>query len=109
MKVGDLVTSYWKGFYEIVKIERRWENKDKTTPHGRSSYCFTEYDPETCGKEMRPLLFLTQRYTAEGTLIRGKAIRTCDSSYCHLAENYIPNEIKRLETIIENLKKIKYE
>lgn len=109
MKVGDLVTSYWKGFYEIVKIERRWEYKLGETECYRRSHCLTEYDPETCGKEMRPTFFLTQRYTAEGKPVKGKVTRACDSSWCHLVENFIPNEIKRLEAIIENLKKIKYE
>jgi len=109
MKVGDLVTSYWKGFYEIVKIERRWKNNGRTTEHGRRSYCFTEYDPVTCGEEMSPLLHIIQKYNEEGIPIKGKAVRFCDSYYCQLAEMFIPKKIEKLQTIIENLKQINHE
>ena len=107
MKIGDLVTAYWKGYYEIINIKRRWERKQGETPYQKQAYCLTEYDPETCGIEMNPLYNLIQRYSAEGKPVKTSKIQTCDSGFCKLAKDFIPLEVNRLEVIINDLNNIK--
>ncbi len=106
MKVGDLVSAYWAGYYEIVKISRRWEKKDSKTFYERRACCITgeeNFNEDTCGVEMNPLLTLIQKFTKEGKPVVTKKERTCDSSFCKPAEEYIAEEIKKLTTVFEQL------
>jgi hypothetical protein len=88
IKVGDLVTSYTKGFSEVIKIEPR-------------------HATET------PLVHYNQKFTEDGKPFKNKTIRHCDSSYCRKANEVIPSminkkkkEIEMLTHILESLPKV---
>lgn len=108
IKIGDLITTYWKGFYEVTRIERRWENKKGETYYERYANCLSVYDPETCGDEINPLYHFIQKYSSEGKPVKLKTIKSCDTQFCKLAKDFIPIETKRLQNIIDNLNNIKY-
>ena len=104
MKVGDLITTYFKGFYELVRIERRWEYRLGTTLYQKQANCKSIYDPETCGEEMSPLFYFKQKYSAEGKPVNIKTIKCCSASFCKPAQQFIKEEIVRLQTIMDNIK-----
>lgn len=108
IKIGDLTTAYWKGFYEVVDITRRWKNKHHADNWEQQAYCIRgTYDEANCGEEMNPLIHVIQRYSAEGKPIKSKKIRMCDSAFCKPADAFIKDEIQRLSEVIERLKKVK--
>ena len=106
MKEGDLVTTYWAGFYEIINIRRRWEWKYGQSTYEKHAYCKEVYDENTCGIEMNPLFELKQIYSKEGKKVNSKQIKSCDSQFCELASIFIPKEIERLNIKIKNLNEI---
>jgi hypothetical protein len=104
MKIGDLVTSYWKGFYEIVKIERRWRNKTKEGEYYQQAYCIQGEHTEDCGEEMNSLIHVVQLYKEDGAAIkRSKTIRVCDSAFCKPAKEVISSFIEYHKKSIDNL------
>lgn len=108
IKIGDLTTAYWKGFYEVVEITRRWKNKHKTSPYEQHAYCIQgKYDEANCGEEMNPLVHLVQKYSAEGKPMKSSKVMICDACFCKPADEFIKNEIQRLNEVIERLKKVK--
>ena len=42
LKVGDLVTAYWKGYYEITGFTRRRKDKTKEGDYWQIAYALTE-------------------------------------------------------------------
>jgi hypothetical protein len=63
IKVGDLVTSRWKGYFRVVDIQNT---------NGRTH------------------LYVRQEYDTKGKPRKSKEIKFCDSSYCKLAKDVLP-------------------
>ena len=81
MKDGDLVTSYWSGYYKIIKI----------------------IDREAPNKE---LVELEQIFDSKGVKLKKTKFKSCDISYCKPAKEHIQNEIMKLQNILNNLKEM---
>lgn len=78
---GDLITTYYKGFYEFVSSEDR-------------------------GRNETPLFQFRIKYDTNGKPKKGKAILKCDASYCQRAKKQINRLITEHEKAIEQLKNI---
>lgn len=78
IKVGDIITTYNKGYWELVAIEPRVG----TTP-------LFHYK-----KSLKP----------DGTPTTGKAIEKCDASYCRKAQETIEIEIDKALKLLINLR-----
>lgn len=81
MKIGDLITTYYKGIWRLTRIERRFRES---------------------GEEYNPLFYFTQVCTFEGK--EAKRENCCDSHFCKPAGEYIKKEEERLEKIKQYLK-----
>ena len=107
IQVGDIVTAYRDGYHEVVKIEKRWKNKTKSSEYEKAAYCIIgDYDPSTCGDEMNSLIYYKKKYKLDGTPVKSKKVYTCDSFYCKPMYESIQEQIKRHEASLEKLKQI---
>lgn len=80
LKPGDLITTYYKGYYEFVTMEERKDNA--------------------------PLYYFKLKYDSNGQPRMSKKLQCCDAAYCRLAKNFLEKEIEQRKTQIENLNKI---
>ena len=94
MKVGDLITTYYKGFFRLKKIERRF--------YTEADLRFT-YKDKVLGEEYSPLFHFIQEFDSNGKVKKGK-LKACDSQFCQLAWESIEQEIVLSEMKIEALK-----
>lgn len=109
IKVGDLITAYWKGLYEVVKIERRWKNKTKVDQgeHWMCAYAIHEnYDDKTCGEELPPLVHVIQKYSSKGKPVKSTEIEVCSLEFCKPAKEFLRKELKHLREITSRLENI---
>jgi len=108
IQVGDLVTSYWKGYFEVTAVKRRWAQiKASATQGQKYAYATFVYDAATCGEELNPIIHLSQRYRSDGTPVKvSKTTRSCDSAFCKPAKEEIRRYIAELEQVIKNLNQI---
>ena len=97
LKVGDLITTYNKGFFILDSIEKRYVTKDMQR--------YTPYEGIDIGDEIVPLFHYTQRYTADGDPRKGKS-NSCDASFCNLAYNELELVIRDKEKVISKLKEL---
>lgn len=77
---GDLITTYFKGYFEFVRYEPR-ENDT-------------------------PLVFFRKRFNQHGKAINGVNEECCDGSYCQKAKERLVEEIQRLKTDIQQLEQV---
>lgn len=98
-KKGELVSTYSKGFFEIVEIKKKWDAPKKA---------YIEFDPNNFWHSA-PEIKLKKRFTSNGNKINSKATRTVNISSIYK----IDTTLKRLETIkdraikeYENVKKV---
>jgi len=89
MKIGDIVTSFWKGYWEIVAIDTEYYKK-----HG-GHY------------EGRALIHVKKVYDDNGKPVNSKQIKACDSAWCKSAKLHIDNVVIDLENKIKSLKELK--
>jgi len=80
LKIGDLITTYHKGYWKLVNITPR-----KGSP---------------------PMFHYTKSFKPDGTPIAGKATMECDASYCRNAKGVIADELSKLNRQIAALSKI---
>ena len=96
MKEGDLITTYYAGFFRLKRIERRF---------------YTEYDLQFTSKdkvlvaEYSPLYHFEQEYDSNGNVKTSKE-KACDSAFCKPAEEKIREEIGKVEKLKLILKTI---
>ena len=93
MKEGDLISTYYKGFYRLEKIERRFHDKD--------SLRFTSSE-HYIGEEYSPLFHFIQEYDSNGKRVKGK-LKHCDGGFCKLAVDFITAEIEEMNQKIKQL------
>lgn len=104
MKKGDLVTSCYKGLYEIIDITKRWENKNYEMPFERRAYCYQEVETSHCGEEMSSLVTIRQRYSDTGKPVKTTRNRTCDIGFCKPASEFINEKTLSLEEELTRFK-----
>ena len=80
IKVGDLIKTYHKGYFELSRIEEQG-----ATP---------------------PLFWYVPRYREDGTPLKTRTEKVCDASYCRLASDEIKSAIESHTLAISKLKKI---
>jgi len=97
IKVGDLITSYWKGYFKLVKIIPRYKIDE-------FPYVTEEYDE---GLESHsPIFVFMQKYKADGRAFNGKQQRMCDAVYCELAKNAVEKQLLMISEIKSRLEDI---
>lgn len=109
IKVGDLISTYWAGYYEVTNVIRRWESKKGTTDYERLAYSILgeeNYSEDTCGKEINPLITIIQKFTKEGKPVVTKKEKTCDSQFCKPAKEHLEEEIKKLTEVLKQLEDV---
>jgi hypothetical protein len=87
MKEGDLITTYYSGYYRLDRIERRFYTEQT---HFR-------LDDKRIGEEYNSLYHFTQEYDKDGKVKKGKQ-KACDAGFCKLAKDSIINELLKLES-----------
>lgn len=98
-KPGDKVSAYWKGYYEVIDIKRRYMNSNNSMDIG--------FIDKSGFVEISPLVYLKQIYKSNGTPTKSSIIKTCDQAFLQYADTHIKNRITDLEKEIEQLKNIK--
>lgn len=79
MKIGDLVTGYWSGYYELMEIK---PNDQK----------FEE-----------PLFVVKPRYTHNGKPVKNGKLKECSAFYCKSAKQHIESLLQELTAGIQRL------
>jgi hypothetical protein len=98
MKEGDLITTYYAGFFRLKRIERRfYTEKDINT--------YSSCKDKKIGEEYSPLFYFEQEYDSNGNPKKGKEKR-CDAEFCKLANEFIIEELQKLEERKAKLLKI---
>lgn len=106
IKAGDLVTAYWSGYFEVIKIIRRWEDKTRPTEYFRTAYNIQgekNFNEDICGEEIQPLIVMLKRFDKSGKKVVSRKEQTCDASYCEDAKEGLPKEIEKLKESINLL------
>ena len=93
MKIGDLITTYYEGYFVLDRIEKRYAT-EYDVKHYPSVY-------KQVGEEDSPLFYFTQKYDKNGNPKKAKQ-KACDKQFCKPAEEKIKEEIEK----INRLKKI---
>jgi len=106
LQIGQIVTTYYAGYFRITRIERRWKNKTKEKEWEQSAYNIKGEHTEECGEEMNSLIYFTQLYDAKGNPKKSKE-KCCVDSFCKPAIESIQEEIQSLQEIITKLSNIK--
>lgn len=96
MKEGDLITTYYKGFFRLKRIERRFY-----TEHDLQ---FTSKD-KVLGAEYSPLYHFEQEYDSNGNVKISKE-KAGDAGFCTLAKDFIAKELYRMTEQKRKLEKI---
>lgn len=105
IKVGDLVTAYWKGYFRVVAIRHVYK---PLIAENRHQFFVPEGDPNA-GEYYASIVDVIQEYDSYGNSRKSKKSQSCDSSYCKLAKDVLPviiddlsSERNRLLDIWEN-------
>lgn len=77
LKTGDLITTYYKGYYSFIEY----------IPRGKSN----------------PIVTFKMVADSNGTLRKGTKIMQCDACYCELATGHIKKAIEDRITEIDKL------
>ena len=72
--IGDIITTYHKGFWQVTKIERRFVTADMLR--------YSSYKNSSVGDEYNSTLHYKQILTADLNKPRGSIFKECDEAYC---------------------------
>jgi len=92
IKVGDLVTAYWKGYFRVVTVRKVYK---PIIANNRHQFFVPEGDPNA-GEYYASLVDIVQEYDSHGNPRKSKNTQTCDSSFCKLAIDVLPVVCKDL-------------
>jgi hypothetical protein len=100
LNIGDLVTGYNKGYFEVLDVVPRW--------HGYNSQGIYDisYEPKEGFTEMNASVHLIQKYDSYGRVVNKVKSYGCDIAYISLAKDAIPKEVEALEKTIDQLKSL---
>ena len=93
--IGDLITSYYSGYWRVDRIERRFTQYD----HG-------VYEGIPIGTECSPVFYMTEVLTDTGKPRKRK--NSCDAWYCkkvthEWVDEQIRNYVELMTTIRNNI------
>lgn len=71
LKEGDLITGYYSGYFELLKLEEREGNT--------------------------PLAFMKMKYRSDGSPKESQKVYKCDSTFCRKANTRLELELANLE------------
>lgn len=97
IKVGDLVTAYWKGYFRLVGIRKVYK---PIIAENRHQFFVHEGDPNA--GEYYASLFDDSR----GNPRKSNVTHTCDSKFCKLATDEIAVDLKELQDTQDKLSNI---
>jgi len=103
MKVGDLVTTVWKGYFRVVAIRNVYRPK-------ASIYNYRAFVPEgdpNAGEYCATLVDVIQEYDSKGNPRKTKIPQTCSSKLCKSAIEELNSVCLDLYITRERLLKIK--
>jgi len=85
LKVGDLVTAYWKGYFRVVAIQNMCKPLDmnaqlQAVPEGHTN----------AGEIIYQIISVQQEYDTKGNFRRSKDVKNCHGSFCQLAKDVLP-------------------
>ena len=103
---GQKVTTYYAGYFEVTRIERRWKNKTKEKEWEQSAYNIRGEHTEECGEEMNPIIYFKQLYDAKGNPKKSKE-KGCDMAFCKPAIDSLNAEIQSLQELVNKLSNLK--
>ena len=94
LKPGDIVTSYYKGVYEVINVQPIYKSK--------RGWVYEEHEVnENSLERFGDLVTVKQIYTGELKPYKGKVNRQCDSCFCSKISDIALEQIKDLERKIE--------
>lgn len=96
MKIGDIITTYNKGFFKLISIEPRFYTENYI-----NSYHKNELNPPKVGDEYSPLFNYKKINPETGKI--NNSIGQCDSSYCKPFRAILESEIEKLQKQLELL------
>ncbi len=82
LRVGQIITTYNKGYWRIIKIERRFKNN---------------------GMEINPLIHYEFIANDAGVVKKSKRKECCDYAYCRDAKESIQAKLEELKVTMQNL------
>ena len=98
MSPGDIITTYFKGYYRLESIQRRYLTQDDLK--------YQAYKDKKAGDEYSPLFHFVQVADGTGKPKKSKALKTCDAAFCEPALLVIISQINSLEQQIERLREL---
>jgi hypothetical protein len=98
MQVGDLITTYHKGFWELETIEvRRITQRD-------IDY-YSSYANKILGDEYSPLFHYKKIFDEKGNLAKTKIVNRCDASFCNHAKQHVDKLLTEVNKLQETFNK----
>lgn len=94
MKAGDIIKTYYKGYFILDRIERRYVTEEMKK--------YSSYKDKEVGEEYSPLFHFTQIF--DENFNKRTTKKCCDARFCSLASESIKEELKELR---EKQKKLK--
>jgi hypothetical protein len=80
MNIGDIITTYHKGYWRLIKINRRYYTEDDINRFGKESH--QSYYGKKIGDEYSPIFVYEHVMTENFKLAKKKNIQSCDAEYC---------------------------
>lgn len=102
MKVGDIITTYYSGFYKLTRIERRFYTERDITQ-------YSVYKDKKVGDEYSPMFYFVKMADAKGVKCKPAKEKGCDAVFCRLAVDSIKEQVQELNNLISNLEKLSKE
>jgi hypothetical protein len=100
MKVGDLITTFWAGYFELVKIIPRY----KIDKWPWLTYDYKEGQTYKEGLTLGdPIFVIKQKYRSTGVKYNSTEEKECSAEYCELATTSINKEINLLNEKVKRL------
>lgn len=93
MKVGDIITTYYKGFWKLERIEARFLTQDDLR--------YSTYAHKNVGDEYSPMFHFSLVADGSGKAPKklSKATKTCDAAHCRPISEYIKKADEELQRI----------
>lgn len=106
-QIGQLITTYYAGYFEVTRTVRRWKDVSQKNEHYQNAYCISGEYNSNCGEEINPIIYFIQRYDTKGNPKKSKE-KSCDSSFCKPAVETLNVEIQSLQETLNKLSNLNF-
>ena len=100
IKVGDIITTYYKGFFKLQRIEQKFMTEELRR--------YGPYKDVEVGAWYGSMFHFTQVADVDGKPKVSKVLKQCDSAHCRLAIPQLTERIELLSTLLFNIHNGKY-